>query len=216
MSIRDKKNYYSELVIKMEKQLKIFSHESCQAIYTQLLIFGKMTHTQILEKLNFSRGTIFNALLLLQEADFVGKGVDTAIKDKRKNSYYYAKDDDIEFDVGKEFLDYLITHNKVEIYKKYLRNSYSLNSGLIKYAISIQNEKTIKNFENRDIKHLKKGKKSPNIHYYDVGSLKNHDKLIESIKKCIQEFEDELDKRIDPTKPLEHPVVFSLLFVPLD
>ncbi|MFW9993293.1 MAG: hypothetical protein ACFFD4_14715 [Candidatus Odinarchaeota archaeon] len=216
MASDEKIQYYEETFQKMEKRLKIFSYLSCQEIYTYLLIFGKMTAKNLLEKLDFSRGTIFKALSILYEAKLVEKGEDPEILDKRQNTYYYAKKFDIEILGGPDFLDYAIKTGKLDIYKEYVRNALTISTAMIKIAERIPLERSLKKMESGELSSECSGK-GQTIHYIEVNSIPDQKRLIEKIRECVSEFESQIkEQERDFKEPLKNPVAFMLYFSSLD
>jgi predicted transcriptional regulator len=218
MKIKDRAHYYEETIKMMEKQLQVFVHESCQVIHTYLTIFGKMTHKDLIDRLEFSRGTIFQSLLLLQEAGFVEKGIDSSIKDKRKNAFYYSTGDDIEVLMEKEFLEYIIKAGKLDVYKNWVKNSLIISTSMLRTAYRISIQPLLEKIEKKSKSQVKSKEREAEyiIKYMEIDSIANRDELIKKIESCIEEFERQIKGRErDYKEPLENPVAFSIFFAPL-
>ena len=218
MKTKEKAHYYEETIRMMEKQLQVFVHESCQVIHTYLTIFGKMTHNDLIERLEFSRGTIFQSLLLLQEAGFVEKGIDPSIKDKRKNAFYYSTGDDIEVLMEKEFLEYIIKAGKIDVYKNWVKNSLTISTSMLRTAYRISIQPLLEKIEKKSLSQVRSREREGEyiIKYTEINSIANRKELIKKIESCIKEFEEQIKgKERDYKEPLEDPVAFSIYFVPL-
>ncbi|MHA2295062.1 MAG: MarR family transcriptional regulator [Candidatus Hodarchaeales archaeon] len=216
--IKDEKaEYYNEIIDKMEKRIQIFVHESCQVIYTYLNIYGKMTSKDLLEKLEFSRGTIFSSLKLLQDAGFVEKGINPKIKDERQNKFYYAKIFDIEIHMDHDFLNYIMKSDRLDVYKEYLKHATTITTGMIKTAEMIPVKRTLEKIESGKLPKKRTEDKLPIIHYIEINTMTDRKKLVEKINECIKESEEQIKKEErDFKEPLENPVAFSIFFIPLD
>ncbi|MFX0117107.1 MAG: hypothetical protein ACFFB3_21345, partial [Candidatus Hodarchaeota archaeon] len=104
---------YEQKIKEINSFLEIAKRESCTIIMTNLEIYGRMTHRDLLKRTNLGRGTIFRSLNLLKEAGIVAKGEDPEIEDKRMNTYYYMKKDTFEYPkFEQEFLGYLDETNR--------------------------------------------------------------------------------------------------------
>ena len=218
MKSKDKAHYYEETIRMMEKQLKVFVHESCQVIHTYLTIFGKMTHNDLMDRLEFSRGTIFQSLLLLQEAGLVEKGIDPSIEDKRKNVFYYSTGADIEVLMERGFLNYIIKAGKLDVYKNWVKNSLIISTSMLRTAYRISIQPLLEKIEKKSKSQLKSKEREGEyiIKYTEIDSIANREGLIKKIESCIEEFERQIKgTERDYKEPLENPVAFSIFFAPL-
>lgn len=218
MVSKDKSHYYEETIRMMEKQLQVFVHESCQVIHTYLTIFGKMTHNDLIDRLEFSRGTIFQSLLLLQEAGLVEKGIDPSIEDKRKNVFYYSTGADIEVLMNNSFLKYIMKAGKLDVYKNWVKNSLIISTSMLKTAYRISIQPLLEKIEKKSRSQVRSKEREGKyiIKYTEIDSIASQDKLIKKIESCIKEFEEQIKgKERDYKEPLEDPVAFSIFFVPL-
>jgi len=206
---------FEKTVAKMEMQLQVFAQESCQVIHTYLTIFGKMTPNALMEKLDYSRGTIFKSLLHLQEAGYAKKEVDEKIADKRKNIYYVAMKESIDLKGSADFIEYLIAQDKLDVFTEWLKRSQTLVATMIKTVHQISIKEMIDKLEKRDTNFKESEVKKFSIQFAEVTSIKDQEKLVKMMNECITEFENQMVKREDYEKPLSNPVAFSLFFTHL-
>ncbi|MFX1252878.1 MAG: hypothetical protein ACFFCZ_14825 [Promethearchaeota archaeon] len=169
-----------------------------------------------MDKLDFSRGTIFKSLLMLQEAGFVEKGVNPTIKDKRKNAFYFAQSEDVELMMNHEFREYIHKAGKSDIYKEWLKNSLTISTTMIKTAYQVSIEPLLKKIQTETLNEEETKEKEYIITYNDLNSISDRNKLIEKIKECIKEFEEQIkEEKRDYKKPLNKPVAFAIYYIPL-
>ncbi|MFW9928607.1 MAG: hypothetical protein ACFFD1_04375 [Candidatus Thorarchaeota archaeon] len=211
---------YDEWVSYIKKHLEIFAHESCAIIYTNLLIYGKLSYNELMNKTDLGRGTIFRALTLLSEANLIEKGIDPKIKDKRMNSYYFAKPFEALFDMDKLFFDYLKEKNLLKLYFTFLRNERDLTNNIVKAVMRIQTDKTIQKIQKK-IKNIEKQSKEHKnrftFTYNEIGSISDPVLFFKEFQNLCMRFEDEIHrKKRDFKEPLSNPVLLSVVFSTLN
>ncbi|MFX0075053.1 MAG: hypothetical protein ACFE96_06390 [Candidatus Hermodarchaeota archaeon] len=202
---------YDKLIKHIETHLKVFTHESCIIIYTHLMIFGRMRYDDLLEKTRLGRATIFRSLKILQDAGLVKKGIDPDIEDKRKNTFYYAQEENI--DLGrpdKEFMAYLKKVGKFDLCEKWLKNSISIPMGMIKSASNI----IIRQDMQKSIDKTPTGRKR--VILYGIDSYEDSSEILAKIAELIEELKRQRHERPDYKQPLEKPAIFSLIFFQLN
>lgn len=215
---------YKDRVDKMQSYLKIAVVPSSHSIYIYLYIYGKLTYIDLMAKLNYSRGTIFTSLKVLQEADLISKHEDPSINDKRKNVFYSANKVSIDIDIDQPFLNYLIQFDYIETYIEYVKLSQTFSLSMMSVAVEIfQNKGTaylkealanktseqIEETHNRDVG-------QPNLFYYEIKSLKDRKKITKMLHECIEKFEQETHKTVkEGDKPIQDPVILSVVFAGL-
>ncbi|MFQ5976845.1 MAG: hypothetical protein ACE5OZ_01790 [Candidatus Heimdallarchaeota archaeon] len=201
---------YEQKIKEIESFLGMVKRESCTIIITHLEIYGRMTHHDLLKRTNLSRGTIFRSLTLLQEAGIVAKGEDPEIEDKRMNTYYYLKKATMEYpQFEQEFLDYLAETKRSTLYEDGLLSWSIYPSAMLKETARIRTKKILEKHD--------KGK-PPSEGFcvsFQIASIADSTTIFEKILACIEEVNKHCSIG-DRKTPLEHPKVFSLVYVPLD
>ncbi len=221
MAIQEKIIEYGSWINIIESQLKVFNHESCHKIYLYLRIQGKVTAATLIKKLNYSRGTVHTALNLLQDAQYIKKGKDPKIKDKRNNVYYYAIDKDLSIIDDQDFLRYVSANNKLEIYLEWLKNSIKISTTMIEFiyqfalAAKIENLKE-KNPEDEIISSKAKSEpKQAIITYSELGSLENQEKVAGKIIEFLESLKEDFIMRKSHKEPIVNPTLLSLFYIPI-
>ncbi|MHA2364043.1 MAG: hypothetical protein ACXAC7_08785 [Candidatus Hodarchaeales archaeon] len=213
----EKIDYYEKIIQGIERQLKVFVHESCSIIYTYLNIFGRMTYKDLLDKTELGRGTIFRSLSLLQEANLVAKGTDPDIKDKRKKSYYYAKENDLLVNMTKEFCEYLDQTNREEIFKIWQNHELTIPNLTMKTVTRIRRQKQFESITKGLASSEEDDSLKLMLSYSEIASIADRNKLLEKIMTCVNEFETQMQQETRNYKePMVKPTALQIVFVPID
>ncbi|MFX0123500.1 MAG: hypothetical protein ACFFAE_07645 [Candidatus Hodarchaeota archaeon] len=216
---KQNKDYEKWLNI-IESQLKVFNYVSCQKIFIYLRIYGKKTAADLMDALNYSRGAIYTALNLLQEAQYIKKEEDPDIEDKRKNVFFYAIDKDFLIVDDKKFLDYVIAHDKVDSYLKWLKNSVKMSTSMIdvtyQFAITSKIEK-IKQLKlsDQDDSLLEPVTNQSIITFSELGSITNQKEIVARILNFVKKLEKDFKISKSSKNPINNPTLISLFYIPL-
>ncbi len=204
----------------IESQLKVFNYVSCQRIFIHLRLCGKKSADELMNNLNYSRGAIHTALNLLLDAEYIKKVKDPNVKDKRTNVYYYAIDKDFSLIDEKEFVNYVIKRNKLDLYLKWLKKSVKMSTSMINeiYQIAISaktkefnNSNTMKQYEIP----LESNIKRSIISFSVMGSITNQNKVISRIMDFLTEIENEIKLTDSSEDPIPNPTLVSLFYIPV-